>query len=309
MRIERVRILNFDASLSQQHKILERFHPEIIDLRSFSSLARLWLNKRTEKALKKSLPSNPQNSINFLGSGDFHHISSLLIEQLRDPITVIVFDSHPDWDTLPPKTGCGSWVSRILKYPGVKNVILLGISSDDISTFNIQSANLKSLSQNRLEIYPYAHQETKVFFRGVPQNVSIEVKRGIFSKEISWNELKGKDLAKFLPGVLQRLNTKNVYISIDKDCLKPEYSLTNWEKGKMTLDELLLMLRIIKENCHIVAADIVGDYSKINIQGRIKAICSRLDHPADYSALAHPEAVINSVNAETNIKILDLLAS
>jgi arginase family enzyme len=303
-----VRILNFDNSVTRQNDFIARFHPAIIELQKIAPAARLWLNKTTEKEIKSALAPELKNAVTFLGSGDFHHITSLLIEQFTEPVSVIVFDHHPDWDTLPPKTGCGSWVSRILKKPNVQQVILFGISSGDISTFNIQTGNLAALKDSRLEIYPYAHVATRVFLRQVPENRSLGLKKKIFHSNIYWQELQSKqDLAKFSRQSVANLETKQVYVSIDKDCLKSEYALTNWEEGFLELEELLTILKVIKEDTDIVGLDITGDYSEINIKSKIKSFCSRLDHPKNFSAKDKSPALIDSINAQTNIRMLELL--
>ncbi len=304
----KVRILNFDNSVVRQNDFVVRFHPSVVDLQKIAPHARLWLNRRTEKEIKNLFCLELKNAITFLGSGDFHHISSLLVDQFTDPVSVIVLDNHPDWDTLPPKTGCGSWISRILKKPNVQQVILLGISCDDISTFNIQTGNLAGLKDNRLEIYPYVHVATRVFLRQVPENRSIGVKKKIFNSNIYWQELKDQqDLAKFSRQLVAGLKTKQVYVSIDKDCLKSGYALTNWEEGFLELEELLTILRAIKEHTDIVGLDITGDYSEINIKNRVKSFCSRLDHPKNFSAKNKPLTLVDSINAQTNIRILELL--
>ncbi|MCU0651954.1 MAG: arginase family protein [Candidatus Omnitrophica bacterium] len=304
---QRPRVLDFDNSLIRQNKFIERFQPVIVGLKEIAPSARLWLNKKTESEIKKSLQPEMKNAVTFFGSGDFHHISSLLIEQFSEPISVIVFDYHPDWDTLPPKTGCGSWVSRILKMPNVLKVVLLGISSDDISTFNIQSGNLDALKNNRLEIYPYEHEPARVWLRRVPENISISRKKNMLSSEIRWQQLKEKNLVQFMTQLIQRLETRQVYLSLDKDCLNSEFALTNWEEGKFAFSDLLSALKIIKEQSEIIGMDVTGEYSPALTRGRIKTFCSRLDHPGNFSAFGKTDVVIDAINAETNIKILETM--
>jgi len=306
---KQVRILNFDDSVKQQVNLLKKFRPSIIDLAKIGPLARLWSDNATEKAIKAVLSADLKGAVSFLGSGDFHHISSILIEQFSEPITVIVFDAHPDWDILPPKSGCGSWVTKILRLPNIEQVLLFGISSDDINTFNIQTANLLSLKNDRLRIYPYSHAPTRVWLRRIPRNPSLKTVNSIFGSTIFWEGLLNKEPDVFLLEVLSGLRTRKVYISIDKDCLSSEYSMTNWEEGKLDLDMLLSMLKIIKDNCDILGADITGDFSEIDIKGRIKSILSALDHPKDYSAKGAATPLINSINENTNIKILELFLS
>ncbi len=302
-----VRILNFDSSLTEQHNLIQQFNPAITDLRQIGPRCRLWMNTAAAAEIRKALDPSLKSSVTFLGSGDFHHISSLLIRQFDEPISVIIFDYHPDWDILPPKFGCGSWVSRILEMPNVRKVILLGVSSEDISSSGMRTANLAALKEGRMEIYPYAHPPTKVFFRAVPENISFGLRRHLLYSSIIWQELKNKNLDDFFSQLIQRLPTRKAYVSIDKDCLSSGYSLTNWEEGCFSFYELLLLLGLIKEKLEIAGLDITGDYSSPCFANKIKAIFSKLDHPDDYSAKGKPQQTITSVNEKTNIMLLEKL--
>jgi arginase family enzyme len=266
------------------------------------------MNKKNASKIFGYLDPALRSAVTFIGSGDFHHVTALLLGQFRDPLSVIVFDHHPDWDILPPRLGCGSWVTASLGRDNIRKFVLMGVSSEDIGGDSIHSGNLRALMHDRVEIYPYARKPTKVFIRGVPDNISLlEVKRSVFSRTIHWQELKNKNIPDFFLQVIKRLPTKEVYVSIDKDCLKADYSLTNWEEGSFTLEELLMMLAVIKENARIVGVDILGDYSKQDSWGLVRGICARLDHPRNYSAKDKPEDRLIWLNEQTNIKILELL--
>ncbi len=303
-----IRILNLDDSVVKQQNLVSRYKAEIIDLKDLAPNARLWMNKKTKGEIEKRIRGSSKDSVTFLGSGDFHHMSSILINQLHKPTSVIIFDFHPDWDTLPPRLGCGSWVNQILKNKNVQKCILIGVSSDDISSGYVQSGNLGSLKDDRVEIYPYAHNPSRAFFKRIPQNLSFKIKKRLLFNEIYWNELKNKNLKDFVLAILKRIPTKEVYISIDKDCLKRNYALTNWEEGCLSLDELELMLKLIKENLDIAGVDITGDYSKVHIKNKFKRILSYFDHPRELIANKFSEPEVTAVNEETNLKIMELLA-
>lgn len=307
-----IRVLNFDSSVTAQKSLLAKYSrppysARVIDMLDYGPLVRMWARKSDLPGLRERLEPADRNKITFYGSGDFHHLSYLLIDQFKESISVIIFDHHPDWDMLPPKLGCGSWVTQILKKENIEKVIMMGVSSGDISTLSIQTGNIDLLRNDRLEIYPYSHKPTCAVFKNVPDNISINVKRKSLYSEIQWQELKNKNLEKFFMQLMPRIKSKDVYVSIDKDCLKNGYALTNWEEGSFSLDELLSLLKMIKENLNIVGLDITGEYSAPNIKSGFKAICSRLDHPKDFSAKSREEAVINSVNEETNLRILSRL--
>lgn len=302
-----IRILNFDDSIVKQQNLISQYRTEIIDLKDLGPKVRLWMDKKAEKEIEERIRGSTKDSITFLGSGDFHHISSILISQFHKPFSVIIFDFHPDWDTLPPHMACGSWVNQILKNKNIEKCILIGVSSDDISSWWVQSGNLDSLKSNRVEIYPYAHKPSSVFFKRVPKNISFEFRKHLLFNKIYWNELKGKNLEDFFLSLLKRIPTKEVYLSIDKDCLKKDYALTNWEEGHLSLGELLLMLKLIKENLDIVGVDITGDYSKICIKSKFKSIFSFFDHPRELIADKLPQPEVTALNKETNLKLLELL--
>lgn len=304
-----IRILNFDNSIIKQKRLLSQYENEVIELNDLGPKVRHWVNLKNRECVEKRICTSLKNSITFLGSGDFHHISEILIGRFNEPMCVIVFDFHPDWVILPPRFGCGSWVSEVLKKKNILKLILLGVSSSDISSFDIQTGNLNSLKDDRVEIYPYAHKSSLTFFKKIPKNVSIEIKNGIFFNKIYWNELKNKDLTAFFQNLLNRLPTKKVYVSIDKDCLKNDYALTNWEEGYFSLQELLLILKLIKQNLDIIGLDIVGDYSDISIKGIFRKFASYFDHPKNIKAKKLTESFITAVNEDTNLKILEVLNS
>src|SRR5689334_1873863 len=104
-----VRILNFDDSLIVQKTLLKKISPNVVDLKRFGLESRVWLNQKVAKEIYSGLDPELRNCLTFLGSGDYHHLSSLLIQQFEEPLTVIVFDHHPDWDIVPPRLACASW--------------------------------------------------------------------------------------------------------------------------------------------------------------------------------------------------------
>ena len=298
-----VRIFNFDNSVVSQGGLIQEYHPAIVDVLQLGPWCRHWAKDTFREKIQSFLDPAFKNSVTFLGSGDFHHVSSLLTGQFSEPLSVIVFDNHPDWDILPPRLGCGSWVSRVLEQKNVKKVVIIGVSTDDISTFSIQTGNLNALRDNRLELYPYRHKPTKVFLRSVPRSVSIETRKHLFFTEIIWKELAGDLRVERLKSIFNELPTDNVYVSIDKDCLNAEYALTNWEEGQLKLEELISMLKQIQQKHKVIAADITGEYSDPEYRGGIKKLLSHFDHPHNYSARGASKESVQEINQNTNLAL------
>lgn len=301
-------VLNFDNSVTCQRKLLLQYPTEIIDFSSLASSARLYLRSSLRSKIAQLIPAQEKYPT-FLGSGDFHHLSEILISRLKDPFCLIVFDFHPDWDFLPPRFGCGSWVTQVLKNKNISKCILIGAGSDDLSFPALQSASLDALANNRLEIYPYKHEASRVYFRRIMPNHSLTIQKSFFSNKISWRQLEKEDLTEFTSELIKRLPTKKVYISIDKDCLRKDFALTNWEEGLLGLDQLLTMLKLMRQNLDIIGLDITGDYSVPEVSGKIKALISKFDHPKEFTARNCPADLISSVNERTNLAILEELFS
>lgn len=299
-----LRILNFDDSVTKQTRLLSQYKTEIIDFTDIGPRARFWLDVKTAGEIRRRLRGSDANSITFLGSGDFHQVSNVLIKEYAEELSVIDFDFHPDWDILPPRFGCGSWVSQALKNKNILKALLLAAGSGDLRAPALQTGNLGVLRKQRLEIYPYRQESSRVYFRRVPENGSINVRRGLFSDEITWHPLEKEELGEFTLKLIRRLPSRKVYISIDKDCLKKEFALTNWEEGYLRLDQLLTILKVMRDNLDIIGLDITGDYSAPGVSGGIKTVISRIDHPRMITAQSCPPDLICRVNEETNLKIV-----
>ena len=304
---KKIRILNFDDSVTRQKSLFSRYEVDVVDLVDLGPKARFWMNRSDRREVERRVPSQTANAVTFLGSGDFHHVTDILISRYNEPVSIIDFDFHPDWDIIFPLLHCGSWVWQAMRNRNVLKLIMIGTSSRDLSPFSLQTGDLNSLKEDKIEIYPYSRKPATVFFRNVPPNISLKTKRYPFFTRIYWNELRNKNISEFFLHVIRRLPTKKVYVTVDKDCLGAADALTNWDQGTLSLDDLLAMLKLIKENLDIVGMDITGDYSPIRVDGVFKKMVSWLDHPRKVSASQLPENSVTKVNEQTNIKILDLV--
>ena len=300
-----IRILNFDNSVIKQKNLLSEFKAEIIDLREFGPKIRFWMNDKDRRDIKKRIHGSRTDAVTFSGSGDFHHITDILISEFNEPVSVIAFDFHPDWSVFSPWLSCGSWVTRTLKNKNVLKCILIGAGCGDLS-FSIQGGDFNSLKGDRVEIYPYSHRPSTIFFRNIPPNSSMKIERYPFFTKIHWTELKNKNLTEFFLNVLKHLPAKKVYVTIDKDCLSTEDALTNWEEGNLPLKDLLSMLKTIRDNLDVAGMDVTGDYSPIRINGAFKKIAAYLNHPKNIKAMDLPESSVTAVNEKTNLKILQI---
>ncbi|MGE5309114.1 MAG: arginase family protein [Deltaproteobacteria bacterium] len=302
-----IRILDLDGSLLRQHRLIGRYKPDIVGMRDLESTARLWASRRTARIIRSRIGHDTRGMITFTGSGEYHHLSAILARQFPPPINLIAFDHHPDWDLLWPRLGCGSWVRDLLARGPVEKAVLFGVSSGDISSWSLQTGDLASLGSGRLELFPYSHGPSWSFPRRLAANACCTVEKGRFSDRISWEQIRVQGMEKILAGVLRRMRSRKVYLSIDKDCLTGSEALTNREPGLFPLAEVVRALQAIGESLDIIGCDITGDYSLPRLNGTLKRTVSRFDHPREPSSFGRTARDIDETNERANITLLEAL--
>ncbi|TAV64741.1 arginase family protein [Rhizobium leguminosarum] len=237
---------------------------EVSDKESGSAI-RLWGRRQALDAVRRNLAkaaplAREGSRLCFMGSGDFHHVTALLLslalERCRQPVTVIHIDNHPDWVHFDNGMHCGSWINKALEQPLVKKVITLGVCSHDLKSPERKGANLVPLSDGRLELYPYMHPPSKVrsSYGSGPSFSQID-------GALHWQSISELGEANFVDKLLGRIQTETVYITIDKDVLSDADAVTNWDQGCMQLTYVLWLLREIGEHHRVIGADVTGDYS------------------------------------------------
>lgn len=308
-------LLHLDDALKSQDAFLQtciRDKAQQVEMGTLGSEVRLWgkqhkLNQ-LDSILSDALKDSNEPRLVFMGSGDFHHISALLlpiaVAKIPGPVTVIHFDNHPDWVHFDGGMHCGSWVNRALEYPQVVKVITIGVCSHDLRNPDWKGANLQLLSQGLLELYPYSHAPSRVrddYGTGASYQQN--------GKHIHWRTIEEIGEQAFIDMLLLRIETQNVYITVDKDVLAREDAETNWDQGKMRLPFLLQLLSEVGANHTIIGADVTGDYSKPNYGGSVWSRCMKhaeifLDQPRT----APDTAAASALNSASNHAILEVFS-
>jgi len=302
-----IRILDFDGSVATQRRLLEKYSAEVVDMTDIGSRVRFWTRDAMRKEICARLKTSNKRAVTFLGSGDFHHVSAMLISMLEEPLSVIDFDLHADWNIFGPRSCCGSWVREIHTDANVRKVAVIGADPGKTLSFTAQTGGYDLLASDKMEVYPMSRRNSKVFFRKIPHETSCRSEKGVCHTKFNWSTVERDHLEDFTRNIIKELPTKRVYVTIDKDCLKKKYALTNWQEGEIDLEELLLMLKVIRENTQIEGVDITGDYSEVRLFGLAKKIVSFINRPRDFSAKDVAQDIITRVNEDTNIKILETL--
>jgi len=68
--------------------------------------------------------------LRFIGSGDYHYISCLLAQSIRDPFSLVLMDNHPDNQAATfgeDVLSCGGWVRTLMeRNPSLEDVLSIG---------------------------------------------------------------------------------------------------------------------------------------------------------------------------------------
>ncbi|WP_042454920.1 arginase family protein [Neobacillus dielmonensis] len=209
-----ISLLHFDETYFWQKGLGRQTH-ENIDLRNMRHV-NLYCEEDSLRAIAKRLQNRKKKGITFIGSGNYHYITYLLLKEISTPFTLILFDNHPDLGMEQDQEllSCGSWVSYALKeIPLLQKVVIIG------------STNLTAYSKHpRVVFFP---------FKG-KHHYSINL-------------------------ILSIIQTKNIYISIDKDVLNTSEAVTNWDQGCMKLDELSFYLEWLLNAKQVEGIDVCGE--------------------------------------------------
>jgi arginase family enzyme len=194
------------------------------------------------------------------GSGDFHHLTALWLRRVSDPVVVVSFDNHPDWDIRPPRWSCGGWVNRALELPQVRRVSIWGCSGPECWWPAQIFGNRAAEKAERLVVHPWADDQPP-------------------AKQGRDGAIRRDNWRRRLEASAARLRFAPIYITIDLDCLRETDAVTNWDGGWFSLDDLAWALSLLRSSAHIVGGDICGAYSAPEYARRKQRFAANWDHP------------------------------
>jgi arginase family enzyme len=281
--VSRALILDFDGS------VLPLPEADAIPLHAMQEAVRFGCRMQVLRTAARQwtplLEANP--SPVFLGSGDFHHVTYTLVERLRMPIQVVVFDNHPDNMRYPFGIHCGSWVWHVSRLPFVARVHVVGITSNDVEGGHVVENHLRPLYSGKVRYW-------------------------CMQKNLRWMRTMGIRHCRSFPSSAELLDAfstaiggtaEPIYLSIDKDVLAPDVVRTNWDQGLVRLEDLASAIRPLQKR--VVGSDVTGDVSIYHYRSRLKRMLSGLDHQP---AIASDEALVWQLqHQKVNRRLLSLL--
>lgn len=290
-----VRVLDLDGSLALQTELFEQpdvrwtlarhLGPQIrlaCSFRRFESFTS-WLDR---------LPWPPAPCITCYGSGDFHHVTLALLRGINEPFNLLVLDKHPDWMRGIPFLHCGTWLRHALRLKQINRVFHCGGDLDFDNAYR-WLAPWREIRSQRVVVVPARRR----FVRGRWARIDVQ-------PLLIDGTLLGSVLGNILSPFREELSRLPLYTSIDKDVLVAEDAAVNWDSGFLRLSDATLILQRFLEAARgqLIGADLLGDWSPIELGHRLNRFCDRLDHPSpahDLEAAARQNQHANQTLLQT----------
>ena len=278
---DRALLLNLDDAWPN-----ESIELPVADVRSWGPQLRFSAPPRVVEQFCRERASDLVAPFLLYGSGDFHYLTALRLCFVAEPLLLVAFDNHPDWDVRPPKWACGGWVNRALELPNVILTSVWGCGNFECWWPHQIFGNRSAERAGILEVHPWADERP----------VKDRQRKGAILRE-DWRE-RFEEFAK-------RLGGKDVYVTIDLDCLRSEQATTNWESGRFTVADLEWALGKLREFASIIGGDICGAYSPPKYARRKQRFAAEFDRPK----IAPPNLEkARATNSAALVKLWPLLA-
>lgn len=191
----------------------------------------LYCSPSAYEEIRKRIEPFGISGIHFIDSGNYHYVTKIMTDFLKEPFVLVCFDHHTDMQKpmVEGMTSCGDWAGQVLgENTYLRQLVLIGPPQRDIDGIEIgkpQSQNIQTGEKDKL--LTFSEEELQ---NGTAKAKVAQIKEG-------------------LP----------FYISIDKDVLNRRFTETNWNQGDMTLPMLEHLLQFFLQKGKVCGVDICGE--------------------------------------------------
>jgi hypothetical protein len=311
----RLNLLHLDDALLGQRRFraaASAMGARELDLSELAPNIRLWATRGDMIELRARLAEHLRARdagplVTWMGSGDFHHVSGVLVALLAEaelaPLTIVQFDNHPDWVSSRNVSHCGSWAKQVLDERLAQRVVGIGMTSSDFSWPEFKRAGLGHIASGRMIMFPTAPAQSRVFGQyGHGPGHSQDGHR------LVWKGIAAKFDQESAARVFAAIETPAIYITIDKDVLNKGAADTNWDQGRLELSDLVAWLKALNDRCRIIGIDVVGDRSETRFGGPLlPRILKRGEILIDQPWRRGRGLAGDAINEDTNLVILDAI--
>ena len=272
------RILDLDGSLVRQELLLQQSEATILPLTDWGSSVRLACGHRSFRRFQNRLTqlagSNRDTNpfLNFIGSGDFHHVSLALLRRLRGSCNLLVIDNHPDWMRGIPFLHCGTWLYHAAQLPGVRRIFHVGGDVDFDNAYR-WLAPWSMLRAGKIVVLParrrfQGRHWARIEHESLRRNAEEPAER--------------ETIEDWLTPFRAELASLPLYISLDKDVLTASETAVNWDSGYLRTREVLNVAQAFLDAAEgrLAGMDVVGDWSPVRVRGLFRRFLHWTEHPS-----------------------------
>jgi len=232
---------------------------ETLDLRAWGPKLRYHGRRGEVDAFYESVRGKLTEFVVY-GSGDFHYLAAVLLRRVGEPVTVISFDNHPDWDIRPPYWACGGWVNRAIELRQVRRVSVWGCGNFELSYPSLFFANRRAIRSGRLEVHAWEERQPSAVHR----------RFDCMNRE-NWRERFSRFVASH--------TGEACYVTVDLDCLRDDEAVTNWEAGMFTVADVAWAIQELRQGARVIGGDLCGAGSEQTYARRFQRFAAKWDHP------------------------------
>ena len=110
----------------------------------------MYVSDEAEKQIGERVDSVGIHGIHFLDSGNYHYVTKIMTDRIKEPFSLVVFDHHTDMQKpmIEGLTSCGDWAGKVIKdNPYICQLILVGPEKKDINAIGLRSNKLITYSE------------------------------------------------------------------------------------------------------------------------------------------------------------------
>ncbi|MBO8164256.1 MAG: arginase family protein [Brevibacillus sp.] len=127
-----VTLLNFDDVYPRQPELSD-CADEWVELADITE-ANMFCAHKALTEISRRLSTRTGRGITFIGNGNYHYVTYLLLGEITRPFTLVLFDNHTDAKPANDMSGllsCGSWVAEAAaSLPHLQQVVIVGVSAE-----------------------------------------------------------------------------------------------------------------------------------------------------------------------------------
>lgn len=243
-----------------------------------------YCDEEGEAALRELIAAFSPYSLHFLDSGNYHYLTKLWTDRIREPFSLVLFDHHTDMQ--PPMfeglLSCGGWVKKMLDTnPFLRKVMIAGVPESE--AVKVRSERVLAISEEEWMASGLRAFEPvpALFCEGQSAGGQSASRQSVGAQSVGAQSVGVQSVGVQFTGAqssgvqsvgMQSLSGYGtcdsediqssgipIYISVDKDVLSKDFASTNWDQGGLTLELLSGAISMLFDRFNVIGMDVCGE--------------------------------------------------